>query len=304
MRKTSKTKQIAEKTIFAAFKILKKAGGAMRGNEVVDKIRETVKFDEYENHRYEKTGYVRWESILHFYTIDCMKAGFLRKQRNVWFLTDEGEEAIPLGAEKLLETATKKYKEWNLKNKSRKKSSFDKDLNAEAAEDKSQVQIALLEQYETDAIQGIREFILAKNPYEFQELVAELLKAMGYHIPFIAPKGKDGGIDIIAYSDELGVTPPRVIVQVKHRPESNVGSPDIQQLRGTMKRSSDIGIFVTSGGFTKPARAEAQGADQHIELIDFERFVELWQMNYLKLTKEGRAKLLLHPIYFLGSSET
>ncbi len=54
MRKTSKTKQIAEKTIFAAFKILQQAGGAMRGNEVVDKIRETIKFDEYENHRYEK----------------------------------------------------------------------------------------------------------------------------------------------------------------------------------------------------------------------------------------------------------
>jgi len=275
----------------------------MRGNEVVDKIRETVKFDEYENHRYEKTGYVRWESILHFYTIDCMKAGFLRKQRNVWFLTDEGEEAIPLGAEKLLQTATKKYREWDLKNKKRIKSSVDKDLKAEAAEDKSQVQIALLEQYETDAIQGIRDFILEKNPYEFQELVAELLKAMGYHIPFIAPKGKDGGIDIIAYSDELGVTPPRVIVQVKHRPDSNVGSPDIQQLRGTMKRNSDIGIFVTSGGFTKPSRTEAQNSDKHIELIDFERFVELWQMNYLKLTKEGRAKLPLHPIYFLGSNE-
>ncbi len=49
----------------------------MRGKDVVDRIRETVDFDEYASHVYEKTGYVRWESILHFYTIDCMKAGFL-----------------------------------------------------------------------------------------------------------------------------------------------------------------------------------------------------------------------------------
>ena len=98
----SKSQQIAEKTIFAAFKILKDAGGEMRGKDVVDKIRETVTFDEYENHRYEKTGYIRWESIMHFYTIDCMKAGFLRKHKGNWILTDEGEKAIKLGAEKLL----------------------------------------------------------------------------------------------------------------------------------------------------------------------------------------------------------
>lgn len=35
----SRTQQIAEKTIFAAFTILKEAGGQMRGKDVVDKIR-------------------------------------------------------------------------------------------------------------------------------------------------------------------------------------------------------------------------------------------------------------------------
>jgi len=33
----SKSQQIAEKTIFAAFKILKDAGGEMRGKDVVNK---------------------------------------------------------------------------------------------------------------------------------------------------------------------------------------------------------------------------------------------------------------------------
>jgi len=36
----SKSKKIAEKTIYATFKILKTAGGEMRGKEVVDTIRE------------------------------------------------------------------------------------------------------------------------------------------------------------------------------------------------------------------------------------------------------------------------
>jgi len=38
---------------------------------------------------------------------------------------------------------------------------------------------------------------------------------MGYHTPFIAPKGRDGGIDVEAYSDPLGTVAPRIIVQVK-----------------------------------------------------------------------------------------
>src|SRR4051812_20387695 len=106
MKEQSKSKQIAIKTVFNTFKILKENGGEMRGKDVIEKLRNTLTFDEYEKHRFEKTGYIRWESILHFYTIDCMKAGFMRKQKGIWYITDEGEKAIKLGAEKLLETAT------------------------------------------------------------------------------------------------------------------------------------------------------------------------------------------------------
>jgi restriction system protein len=80
-RAKSKSKIIAEKTVFAMFKILKENGGELRGKEVVGEIRDTLAFNEYEEHRYEKTGYIRWESILHFYTIDCMKAGFFKKKQ-------------------------------------------------------------------------------------------------------------------------------------------------------------------------------------------------------------------------------
>lgn len=35
---------------------------------------------------------------------------------------------------------------------------------------------------------------------------------------YIAPKGKDAGVDIIAYRDPLGMASPRIKVQIKHRP--------------------------------------------------------------------------------------
>ncbi len=297
----SKSKIIAEKTIFAAFKILKENGGELRGKDVVEKIRKTVDFNEYEKHRYETTGYIRWESILHFYTIDCMKAGFLRKNKGVWILTNEGEEAIKLGPEKLLSTATKIYREWDAKRKKEDKTT-DEDIE-EIKKDKGQAQQARIDQLEENAISGIRDFILRKNPYEFQDLVAALLNSMGYHISEVAKRGPDGGIDIIAYNDPLGTTQPRIIVQVKHKPTSTISSDEIQKLAGTLKRASDVGIFVTSGDFSKPAEKEARNSREHIELIGFDRFVNLWTEYYTKLNDEQKNMLPLHPIYFLGSND-
>ena len=299
-KQISKSMLIAQKTIFACFSILKKAGGSMRGKDVVEKIRETVEFNEYETHRYEKTGYIRWESVFHFYTIDCMKAGFLRKQKGIWTLTEEGEKATKLGPEELLETANKRYREWNAARQKETVIDLDDD---EILEDKHQQQKALLEQYQEQAIEGIRDYILQKSPYDFQDMAAILLDAMGYHISFVSPKGKDGGIDILAYTDPLGVKPPRIIVQVKHRPDSSISSDDIQRLAGTMKRSSDVGIFISSGLFSKPAELEARSSDKHIELIDFQRFIDLWQEHYHKMDDVQKNMLPLQPIYFLGSNE-
>lgn len=294
----SKTRKIAEKAIFAAFKILKDYGGEMRGKDVVDKIRETTSFDDYESHRFEKTGYIRWESILHFYTIDCMKAGFLRKQKGIWYLTDEGEKAIGLGPEVLLSTATRLYREWDSKRKA--EDDIKGDLGEFTEDSAAKVQKSLISQYEEEAHNGISDFIRGKNPYEFQDLVAELLKAMGYFISEVAQRGADGGIDIVAYTDPLGTRQPRIIVQVKHRPSETVSSDEIQKLAGTLKRNSDVGIFVTSGTFSKPAKKEARESREHIELIDFERFVSLWQEFYSKMSDEQKTFLPLHPIYFLG----
>lgn len=301
----SKTQQLAEKAVYATFKILKEAGGELRGKEVLARIGATVEFDDYESHRYEKTGNIRWRSVLHFYSIDCIKAGYMRKQKGTWILTAEGAEAMKLGPEKLLQSATNKYREWDAQ---RKKDTPADPNDLEELEDlevgdKGQAQKARLDQYEEEASNGIRAHVLSKNPYEFQDFVAALLTAMGYHISEIAERGPDGGIDIIAYTDPLGTKLPRIIVQVKHRPDTAIPADHIQKLAGTLKRNTDVGIFVTSGSFSKPARKEARESREHIELIDFERLVDLWQQHYSKLPDEQKNLLPLHPIYFLGSNE-
>lgn len=302
-KEISRSRKLAAKVIHEAFKVIKENGGSMKGYEVVEKVRTRLTFDEWETHRYEKTGYIRWESILHFFTIDCMKAGYMQKNKGTWILTPEGEEALKSSPDELLASAQRLYREWKSKQKPDEEVKEVEEISGENEETFEQKQQALLEQNEDKAYQGLRNYILLKNPYEFQDMVAALLAAMGYYISMISPKGRDGGIDVIAYNDPLGTKPPRIIVQVKHRPDASIPSDDVQRLIGTMKRESDVGIFVTSGEFSNPAKTEARLSGKHVELIDFDRFIELWIKYYEKMNDEQKFMLPLHPIYFLGSNE-
>ncbi len=292
----SRSRDLAAKVVFKALTILKENEGEMLGRNVISQIEEQLQFDGWESHRYKKSGNIRWKSILHFFTIDCTKAGFLRKKNAIWYLTPEGESALGLGAEKLLDEATRLYKVWreaNPKTNVEEKQIDDlDDSDIEESSDK-----LTLDQIEQMSIDSIKHYIEMKNPYEFQDLVAALLRGMGYFTPFIAPKGRDGGIDIIAYRDPLGTTVPRIKVQVKHRKDS-ASSPEIQQLKGVLQPSGEVGMFISAGGFTSTAKKEARNSNVHVELIDLDRFISLWQDFYDKLNDEDKALLPLLPFYF------
>src|SRR4028118_1028546 len=106
----------AAKVIFEAFKVLKEEGGELASREVTDRIRSRLSFSDWEQHVYTKTGYVRWESLLHFFSVDCTKASFLHKSKGVWYLTPEGEEAMKLGPTGLLDAASVAYRKWAAEN--------------------------------------------------------------------------------------------------------------------------------------------------------------------------------------------
>jgi len=74
-----------------------------------------------------------------------------------------------------------------------------------------------LEEAEETAWLEVEQYLQSMNPYQFQELVAALLRAMDYHIAWVSPPGPDQGLDILAYTDPLGATGPRIKVQVKRR---------------------------------------------------------------------------------------
>ena len=291
MKKQSKSLALASKVIFAAFEILKENGGELNGREVISQVEKRVDLDDWAKTKYEKSGYIRWQSILHFYSIDCAKAGFLIKKKGTWYLTKEGEEAMKLGADGLLNAAQKAYRKWRK----------EKELEADVEGSPDKEQEATIDEMEQIAIEGLKSFIKSKNPYEFQDLAAALLRGMGYYTPFVAPSGKDGGLDIIAYRDPLGTVSPRIKVQIKHR-DQPTSAPEIRQLMGLLQKDGDVGIFISSGGFTSDSKTTARSSHVHVELIDLSRFIELWQEFYHKLSDEDKALMPLIPIYFYSPS--
>jgi restriction system protein len=282
--------------LHTALQVLVDNGGQLASKDVFRQTELRLKLSEYEKERYEKTGYVRWESMTHFWSICLNKAGWLLKKKGVWYITPEGREALKLSSKEFISVANKKYSEW------KKAQPASEDEISEAPEDSVTNQPFAYEQAIGSAREEIRNYINSMDPYQFQELVAALLRAMGYHTPFIAPKGPDGGVDILAYRDPFGTEIPRIKVQVKHR-EQKASVQEIRQLSGLLHKEGDAGFFVSSGGFTPDALAEIRGATRHMEKIDLDSFIDLWVDNYDKMAEEDRALLPLRRIAFLAPNE-
>lgn len=300
MKTKSKSYQTSAKTMFAAMTILSKNGGSMPIRLLMQEIEKAIELSPWEKEVLENTGNIRWQSNMHFTSVDYVRAGFLIKKNGNWTITPEGEEALKLGPEGMKDLAWQRYQEWYRS----------KDPNAEVkptdrseeVSDPAKETIIELETLQEKAAAGIHEFLKNKNPYEFQDLVAALLKAMGYYIQSVAPKGKDGGIDIIAYVDPLGAQTPRIKVQVKHKPDTVTGAADIRALLGVLK-TGDIALFVSSGSYSSDAKHAASSGDKFIRLIDGDEFIEMWQEYYDKMSDEDKNMLPLKRISFLGNNE-
>lgn len=147
----------------------------------------------------------------------------------------------------------------------------------------------------------IQDQIAALSWQNMQELVAGLLRAMGYRTQ-VSEAGPDRGVDIFASKDGLGLEEPRIFVEVKHRQQS-MGAPDIRAFLGG-RRKGDRCLYVSTGGFTKEARYEAERAETSITLVDIARLRQLVIDLYDRLDPPTRALVPLRHLYWPAGSVT
>lgn len=141
----------------------------------------------------------------------------------------------------------------------------------------------------------IKDKILSLDWEEMQELVAGILRAMGYKTR-ISPKGADRGKDIIASPDGLGLEEPKIMVEVKHR-QGQMGSQELRSFLGGL-RDRNKGLYVSTGGFSKDARYEAERSNNPCTLIDSDMLVELISQNYDSFDSETKSLVPLKKIYW------
>jgi restriction system protein len=130
---------------------------------------------------------------------------------------------------------------------------------------------------------------------EMQELVAGLLRAMGYKTR-ISPSGSDRGKDIVASPDGLGFEDPRIVVEVKHR-NSSMGSQEIRSFLGG-RHENDKGLYVSTGGFTKDARYEAERGRIPVTLMDLDDLVKALLEHYERMDIDMQRLIPLRKVYW------
>lgn len=146
--------------------------------------------------------------------------------------------------------------------------------------------------------QNTRDFIAKKLTQElkghpFEHFVAHILNILGYRTR-ISPEGADGGIDIVAYKDELGLEPPIIKVQVKSN-DADITPDKVQALYGNVA-TGEYGLFVAVNGFSKKAREFAK-SKANLRIIDGDELIDIILQYYEKLDSKYKAKIPLKNVF-------
>jgi restriction system protein len=152
-----------------------------------------------------------------------------------------------------------------------------------------------------------RDFIIDRllhelEGVEFEHFVSHLLQAMGYRTQ-VTPASGDGGVDIIAHRDPLGLEPPIIKVQCK-RTISSMGGPDVQRLIGTLAAgNTELGLFVTLGAYSRDAIALGR-TRQDLRLINGNELVDLIFEHYEKFSPKYKRLLPMRSVYVVDRTTT
>lgn len=278
----------------ALFEVMVIHPDGIQAKDAISATADRLELTEHESGFY-PGGARRFDKLLRFQTINAVRAGWMIKDKGTWTLTDDGRDALAehQEPEKFMLAAELGYRAW-AKGRPEKPA-------AEREVGDEQVSLTV-EEAEEHAFGEVVQHLATMGPYDLQELVAGLLRGMGYHVAWVAPPGKDRGLDILAFRDPLGTEDPRIKVQVKREQAKT----DVKGLRAFMSilNPGDVGVFVTLGGFTPDAESEARNSEtRRVTLIDRSELFDLWVRYYDSIPEEDRKRMPLKPVHYLATSK-
>jgi restriction system protein len=118
--------------------------------------------------------------------------------------------------------------------------------------------VSQIEQHNQQARKKIYDRLFSMHPKAFEELIGQLLVAIGFEDVIVTSYSGDGGIDVrgtLVVGDVIRVN---MAVQVKQwKKDRNIQRPDVQQVRGSLG-THDQGLIITTSDFSSGAVEEAK----------------------------------------------
>lgn len=148
--------------------------------------------------------------------------------------------------------------------------------------------------------------IRAQTPTFFEQLVVDVLLAMGYggsreDAGQRLGRSHDGGIDGTILEDALGLS--SIHVQAK-RWEKPVGRPDVQAFIGALAGvRGNKGVFITTSSFTGEARSYVESLSAQVALIDGPMLASLMMNHGVGVSTKTITVAELDLDYFVDSDD-
>ena len=138
--------------------------------------------------------------------------------------------------------------------------------------------------------------LLEMDPFQFEFVVGDLLRTLGYINVEVTKRSGDKGIDVTADLSLEGITSVKTVVQVKRfKDGSKISGKVVTQLRGSAA-IDQRGLVITTSGFTKDAIAEALASNKMpVALVDGTKLISLMIKNEVGVKKE------MLPVYSLDT---
>lgn len=214
-----------------------------------------------------------------------------RVGRGRFIITQRGLEALALNPNRIDIKFLERYPEFIVfksanRSEQNDQSSIISDQVLTPSEQIEQIYVDLRKALSLELLETIK----SASPKFFENLVIDLLLAMGYggsrkDAGQAIGQSRDGGIDGIIKEDKLGLDV--VYIQAK-RWDKPISRPEVQAFAGSLDgKRARKGVFISTARFTFDAQEFVKVIEKKIVLIDGEQLVQLMIDHNVGVTEEA-----------------
>ena len=165
--------------------------------------------------------------------------------------------------------------------------------------DSSASPLLLIEKQNALVKKGLMQKLYSMDPFQFEFLIADLLKEIGYENVEVTRRSGDKGIDVMANLTMDGITDVKTIIQAKRfKAGNNISGKVITQLRGSAE-VDQRGLVITTSDFTKDAVNESKAPNKMpVSLVNGNKLINLLIKHGVGVKKESVALYSVDNEYF------